>query len=76
MAFQIERKQTNADRIRRMTDEELAGFIADQRFCIVKPIAKKLDCDIEDSYDACRAVMLEWMKAEESLSKIISGSND
>ena len=28
MAFQIEKKQTNADKIRQMSDEELAKWIA------------------------------------------------
>ena len=26
MAFQIEKKQTNADKIRQMSDDELAGY--------------------------------------------------
>lgn len=55
------KKQTNADRIRNMTDEELADFLEDvRRFGF-----KNLCCndDLCDS-DACDCCVHEWLQAE------------
>lgn len=64
MAFQIEKKQTNADKIRQMTDEELADFIARQRFSVVNPIADKLGIDVTTAFIVGRKNALDWLKQE------------
>lgn len=43
-------KQTNADRIRSMSDEELAKFIVRQRYCDVNKNSEK--------------VILEWLRQQ------------
>ena len=48
-------KHTNADRIRAMTDEELAKFIAVQR---------AFYCTFEDPLDKDYPKMLNWLKQE------------
>ena len=48
-------KHTNADRIRAMTDEELAKFIAVQR---------AFYCTFEDPSDKDYPKMLDWLKQE------------
>lgn len=59
---------TNADRIRQMSDKELAKFIAKAQFDILRSVGIALkypgdlvrDCDLEDaSYD-----WLDWLKQE------------
>ena len=52
--------QTNADRIRSMTDEELAKFIYEQADCFC--VARYGVC-IKDE-DTCRAAWLKWLKEE------------
>ena len=56
-----EHNMTNADRVRSMTDEELADIICD-RSCAYCP----LDCDGRMSVgrDACYKRWLEWLKQE------------
>lgn len=49
---------TNADRIREMSDEELAKFIASG---IPNEVCKR-DC-VDDSYP-CTGCVLEWLKQE------------
>ena len=59
---------TNADRIRAMTDEELAEFIAKAQFGILRSVGMALkypgdlvrDCDLEDASDD----WLDWLKQE------------
>lgn len=59
---------TNADRIRRMSDGELALFIAKARTGILRAVARALnypgelvrDCDLEDVTDE----WLNWLKKE------------
>ena len=53
------KQQTNADRIRAMTDEELAEFL-------MKPtrIVSKYEC--EDCENNCTECVLEWLKEEVS----------
>lgn len=50
-------RMTNADRIRRMSDEELAEWIFEHTDCIACPQNK--DCD-----DLCAEHWLEWLKKE------------
>lgn len=60
MAFQIEKKQTNADRIRQMSDIQLAKWVCTVHGSCVKfcPMAK--DCDGID----CDGAWLDWLKQE------------
>lgn len=62
----IQRKpRTNADRLRQMTDDELADFIAMQRFSVVNPIADTLGIDVTTAFIAGRKNALNWLKQEE-----------
>ena len=54
--------QTNADRIRNMTDEEIADFLCDIGECDRRCPAKIGDCIFSDS--TCRIAWLEWLKEE------------
>ena len=51
---------TNADRIRSMTDEEIADFLRDIGECDRRCPAKIGDCIFSDS--TCRIAWLEWLK--------------
>ena len=56
-------KQTNADRIRNMTDEELAnelGFVAQDAFCYGRGLRDKMILYPFGSYEET----LEWLKQE------------
>ena len=55
---------TNADKIRQMSDEELADFIARQRFSAVNPIADQLGVDIATAFVVGRRNALDWLKQE------------
>lgn len=55
---------TNADRIRAMTDEELAEFIAQQRYCTINPIADKFGVDTTQMFIKTQEIMLKWLKGE------------
>lgn len=55
---------TNADKIRQLTDEELADFIARQRFSGVNPIADKLGIDVTTAFIVGRKNALDWLKQE------------
>lgn len=59
---QKEYKQTNADRIRAMTDEEIADFLCDIGECDRRCPAKDDDCIFSDS--TCRIAWLGWLKQE------------
>jgi hypothetical protein len=61
-ADSISKPQTNADRIRAMTDEELASFIYDHS-CAFCPMD---DCDgrMNIGRDACYKRWLDWLKQE------------
>ena len=50
---------TNADRIRSMSDEELAKFIASQR-------TDCYHCPVKECVDACEVGWLDWLKQEAS----------
>ena len=55
---------TNADRIRSMTDEELAFFIAKQRFAAVNPMADKFEIDVTLAFiEGCKNA-LYWLTEE------------
>lgn len=56
--------KTNADCIRAKSDEELAEFIARQRFCAVNPIADKLGIDVTTAFIVGRKNVLDWLKQE------------
>lgn len=58
------RGKTNADRLRQLTDEELADFIARQRFSVVNPIADKLGIDVTTAFIVGRKNALDWLKQE------------
>ena len=67
--YQKERKkQTNADKIRQMSDEELARFVAKAQADILRTVGRALkypgdivrDCDLEDAADD----WLNWLKQE------------
>ena len=53
---------TNADRIRSMTDEEMAAFLCDISECDRRCPAKIGDCIFSDS--TCRGAWLDWLKQE------------
>ena len=59
-----EKGKTNADRLRQMTDDELADFIAMQRFSVVNPIADTLGIDVTTAFIAGRKNALNWLKHE------------
>ena len=63
---QKRKPQTKADLIRAMSDEELAEFVAQQRFCAVSPMADKLGIDITQMFVKCRDIMLDWLRQEAS----------
>ena len=52
--------ETNADRIRRMSDEELAKFIATPCQCEVRP---KRDGFRECGNDLCLQYLLKWLQS-------------
>ena len=52
-------KQTNADRIRAMSDEELAEAVAKYMYCGLCPLKNK--CNTE-KFHPCGEVVLEWLK--------------
>ena len=53
-----EKHKTNADRIRAMSDEELAEFITNTDFC-------ELTCGLEHVCDGqCKIPVLNWLKRE------------
>ena len=63
------RPMTNADRIRAMTDEELADFITRQRFASVNAVADKLGIDVSSMFLIGCKNMLNWLKQEAERSE-------
>ena len=53
----VERPMTNADRIRAMTDEELARFITKEDLCELT-CGSPIPCD-----GRCESMMLAWLKS-------------
>lgn len=56
-------KQTNADRIRSMSDEELADFIRElNESCLAG--AGMVDCSNNTDCIDCKGIVLEWLQSE------------
>lgn len=63
MAFQIEKKQTNADKyFRNATDEELAHFVKRFSDCAFCPAFSTTCKSI--NFDNCEDAWLDWLKQE------------
>lgn len=56
------KKQTQADRIRSMTDEELAEFLTGCDFCLAKKGA--VDCSEYQTCEHCNYVLKKWLQSE------------
>lgn len=56
---------TNADRIRAMTDEELADWLKYERISVCPPDTGHIHCNISDIC-ADRKCWLDWLKQEVS----------
>ena len=57
------KKQTNADSIRKMSDEELAEFIKElNEVCLAG--AGKVDCSRKEDCIDCMGVVLDWLQSE------------
>ena len=54
-----QRTKTNADRIRAMSDEELADSFTNKCLCDFIPYHTQDHCA---SYDSCKGCILEWLK--------------
>lgn len=59
-------KPSRADKIRDMSDEELAYFIARQRFSTINHIADKLGVDVTPEFIVCQKNVLDLLKREVS----------
>lgn len=57
----MEKIVTNGEIIRSMSNEELADFIAEQRFNMAKPVFDMVGFGLEKQ--VIYAVMLEWIKS-------------
>ena len=56
-------KQTNADRIRSMSDEEMADFIRElNESCLAG--AGMVDCSNNTDCIDCKGIVLEWLQSE------------
>lgn len=53
-------RQTNADRIRNMSDEELAGTL----FASCLEIMKLEECTNTDNCGVCKRCVLDWLRSE------------
>lgn len=58
MSHSIEKPQTNADRIRAKTDEELAEFLNDVNQCSCSHAMEKSPCDGKDC-----PCWLDWLRS-------------
>ena len=56
--------KTNADRIRNMTDEELAEFLVYTQSTIKECMIGVADCKYENTDKDCKDCFLEWLQAE------------
>ena len=59
------KRMTNADRIRAMTDEELADWLKYERISVCPPDTGHIHCNISDIC-ADRKCWLDWLKQEVS----------
>ena len=55
-----QKPQTNADHIRSMTDEELAGFLSPTFSCYGCPA--RLHCERDDVGVDCNELVADWLK--------------
>ena len=61
------KKQTNADRIRQMTDEELAALLANEACPTKESIGSIKRCKrCKEFYHFCDSCWLDWLKQEVS----------
>ena len=58
----VKKRQTNADRIRNMSDEELAEFLAYNAYCEECYVEKDDSCCYPDG--TCKQKHLEWLQSE------------
>lgn len=58
----LQQVKTNADRIRNMTDEELAEFLAYNAYCEECYVKKDDSCCYPDG--TCKQKHLEWLQSE------------
>ena len=63
-AFQWAKSPTNADRIRAMTDEELAEWFYSGDFPWCNFEEDVVPCPYEEMPDPCEHCLLEWLKEE------------
>lgn len=52
--------KTNADRIRAMSDEELAEKVSVMTFCVACPVT---GCDANVGLDQCKDAWLAWLRS-------------
>lgn len=62
-------KLTNADRVRSMSDEELAQMITSGELCAICPFCKYYGTDScylenEDAHKNCDSGIIEWLRSE------------
>ena len=63
VAKKYQKPMTNADRIRNMTDEELAGFLLEVNSTIQNCMI--MDCKYDDEREGlCKNCFFEWLQAE------------
>lgn len=55
-----DKKPTNADRIRSMSDEELAEFFLEKMDCALCPASEEVECGC----DRCLENIKEWLQSE------------
>ena len=55
----VKKPMTNADRIRVMTDEELAAWLSDMHDAVTCPNGGAIDCN-----PSCKRCWLDWLKEE------------
>lgn len=61
--FEVEKPQTNADRIRNMSDEELTEFITRlSKHCLAG--IGKCDCSAYKTCDNCNVEVKKWLQSE------------
>lgn len=60
----VEKPQTNADRIRSMTDEELAEMLAHSRQHCVVYLSDKINCRHSNCDTGCKNNIKKWLQKE------------
>lgn len=55
-----QKPKTNADRIREMSDKELAEKVSVMTFCVACPVT---GCDANIGLDQCKDAWLAWLRA-------------